>query len=398
MLGSDCIQVTQSKEVFTHEVFTEDSPNYWKIKPNGKVRVDVFMYSIFAGYQDFQTAIPNTNFTAEELRGLTYITEENSSFLTERYWGLGKFYNFNETIGCMYEDLQKLDYVGSAEKFDGSCITYVNLFGVWMPKTKRFFSGEAIDSCPEMTEEFSTFLQVAYENNLQPFFEIVSPNHKLVVSHEETRLKLIWYRDLNTGEYIFPEDGNVKAGWALAHVPFIDTVYYVKTKEFIDEVTETQMMKNAEGKVHVFRDPKTQALKLVKQKSLWYYSMLGLSKKELRVSDVLGIWLTGHQDDVSALFFEQPEKKEFVDQFTEKMRNYYDVWEERIYNWFELCATTKELSAFVKKTPGSKIHSKLIFDTFKGNSRRFELKEGLRRDLVRVAESTKRAKEWWSSL
>lgn len=396
MIMSDCLLVTQTNDKFIHETFTQTTENYWKQRPTRPVRVDTFSYSIFAGYSDFQSLIPNTNFTARELRGLTFVTEDCSPHLTERYWGLSKFHNLNETIGYMQPELEKLEYIGSSEKYDGSCIIYVNINGTWMPKTGRYFSGEAIDNCPPMDEHLNRFLEACYGEEIQPIFEVISPNHKLVVDNKESALCLLWYREMHTGKYLQPENAPPYIR-GFASKASIKESFYQPLADTLEEVFDlTSNMKNSEGCVHVFKD--NNELRLVKQKSLWYLSMQGIKlakKQQLTIHNLINLWLLDSLDDAFSFITDNEVLKQ-ANQFREYMKNYMDLVEETSNFALRSSSNSKELNSTIRKYPELFIHKDTLHKHFSGKDLYIPLTKKLRNDLKSL--SKKKANEWWNQV
>jgi len=105
----------------------------------------------------------------------------------------------------MYDDVKDLEIVRIANKEDGSAIRFFMLNGELAAKTKFSLESEQVGIAMQVVEndaKLKTFILKTLEDGLAALFEIVSPLNKIVLSYNETALKLLQLRDEETGEYL----------------------------------------------------------------------------------------------------------------------------------------------------------------------------------------------------
>lgn len=111
----------------------------------------------------------------------------------------------NKENSWMYEDLKDLEIVNIANKEDGSAIRFIEINGELKAKTKFSFEAEQAELAMSVVDNDSNlkeFIIETLENNLTALFELVSPLNKIVLSYNETDLKLLQLRDDETGKYL----------------------------------------------------------------------------------------------------------------------------------------------------------------------------------------------------
>jgi hypothetical protein len=105
----------------------------------------------------------------------------------------------------MYDDVKDLEIVRVANKDDGSAIRFLMLNGELVAKTKFSLEAEQTNLAMAVVNNNPTlkaFIFKTLELGLAALFEIVSPMNKIVLSYNETDLKLLQLRDEANGEYL----------------------------------------------------------------------------------------------------------------------------------------------------------------------------------------------------
>ena len=158
--------------------------------------IEVFNYRL-ASAADF------VNEAAEELRGLTFVKQNDGSW--KRFIMLHKFFNVNQCYGYMLEDLADRKVVHMQHKFDGSMIRFI-----WagrhniVAKTKMGFDNEqaiAANRLLHSDENLYTFVRDSLNKRQAAIFEYVAPTNRIVIPYKEEMLILLQVRDEKTGEY-----------------------------------------------------------------------------------------------------------------------------------------------------------------------------------------------------
>ena len=165
--------------------------------------VEVFNYRL-AQHSDFKKE------NAEELRGLTFVKQDDGSW--KRFIMLHKFFNVNQTEGYMLEDLAGTTVVSCQTKFDGSMIRFI-----WVgphnivAKTKMGFDNEqaiAANRILQENETLYTFVRDSLNKGHAAIFEYVAPANRIVVPYKEEELVLLQVRDEKTGKYLDVNDAD----------------------------------------------------------------------------------------------------------------------------------------------------------------------------------------------
>ena len=92
--------------------------------------VAVYNYRL-ASLTDFTRPVENdTSLSAFELLGLTFVEQDDGSW--ERWLSMSKFFNVNETLGYIADDLVNKPITGIYDKMDGSLIQFVKIRGEWL--------------------------------------------------------------------------------------------------------------------------------------------------------------------------------------------------------------------------------------------------------------------------
>jgi len=106
----------------------------------------------------------------------------------------------------MFDDLKELEICRVANKEDGSAIRFLIVNDELVAKTKFSFEAEQTKMAMEVVNnnnnKLKSFIFDTLNNGLTALFELVSPFNKIVLSYNETDLKLTQLRDDVTGNYL----------------------------------------------------------------------------------------------------------------------------------------------------------------------------------------------------
>lgn len=232
-------------------------------------KVSVFNYRL-PQYMDFLVPVEGKDYDAHELRGLTYVFNEDGS-LFERYLMLNKFWNINQVTETLFDKVKDKKIKSVYNKEDGSLITFVKLpNGKVVAKTKMGFDNEQALVANELyTKNVSIqkFVESQLEKSFVTMWEYVSFKNKIVLDYKETELILLRVRNNKNGEYV---DVDKFRGLGFRVVESVkidfDLVSIMKWLETAVDV---------EGVVITFEDDM-----MVKSKSAWYMARHHLLTKE----------------------------------------------------------------------------------------------------------------------
>ena len=121
---------------------TIESPFYETKIEIDKYKVSIFNYRL-AQHNDFlQPLKDNSDKDALELRGITFIFNDDGS-LFKRYILLEKFFNLNQVSTSMYSIVKNYKIKNINNKEDGSLVTFIKLpNGKVLGKTKMSFDND----------------------------------------------------------------------------------------------------------------------------------------------------------------------------------------------------------------------------------------------------------------
>lgn len=111
----------------------------------------------------------------------------------------------NKENSWMYDDVKDLKITRVANKDDGSAIRFLILNGELVAKTKFSLEAEQTQlamSVVNSNEKLKAFILKTLNMGLCALFEIVSPFNKVVLSYNETSLRLLQLRVEDTMEYL----------------------------------------------------------------------------------------------------------------------------------------------------------------------------------------------------
>jgi len=216
---------------------------------------------LLAGFMDFMEPIKgNGDLKAFELRGLTFIQQEDGSWKHQLM--LHKFFNMNQTIGYMHEDVKDKKIISVASKEDGSLIGFAPFESKARAKSKFSFQSDqaiAAQNIYENEPEIKRLVDHCLANDLSPLFEYVAPDNRIVVLYPRPELRFLQVRVNKTGEYLD------------IHSPEFEGYDVLKAKRFnktLDElIKDADEVEGVEGWVVTYPD------QMMKIKTQWYFAL-----------------------------------------------------------------------------------------------------------------------------
>ncbi len=209
----------------------------------------------------------------------------------------------------MYDDVKDLKIKKVANKEDGSAIRFLIINGDLVAKTK--FSLEAEQTVMAMTvvnknTRLKEFILKTLDLGLTALFEIVSPFNKIVLSYNDTSLKLLQLRVDETGEYldIYNHELVKEFNVLVAEEEELHT---------LDELlTMAETVENKEGWVITFENGK-----MAKIKTHWYLSLHSILTSGLQEHKLIEKILNEEIDDLLAFIpIENTEERDFINEMT----------------------------------------------------------------------------------
>ncbi len=292
MTREKCLKIVEQTDAF-YKVETEIQG----------YKAEMYNYRL-AGYTDFK------DYNAWELRGICFIYNDVLD-KWNKFIALPKFFNLNQTEDYMYDDLKDNIIIRLQEKLDGSMITFVRLPNNKIAaKSKMSFISPQAQEANKILEEnvnYYQFVDYMLKTNMTPIFELVGPHNQIVLSYNNTELKLLQIRNcdglfIDTSLYI--EKFKLKSA-ILFEKDFCDIDYLIASKK---------RASNIEGWVVTHKEG------MYKIKTDWYMQMHGLVTDALRENLLIKTILDGNIDDILAQL-DDSEKKTFIIE-TEKKVNY----------------------------------------------------------------------------
>ena len=209
----------------------------------------------------------------------------------------------------MYEDVKDLEIVRIADKDDGSAIRFMNINGELVAKTKFSFEAEQTKlamTVVDANHKLKDFILKTLDSGLVALFEIVSPFNKVVLSYNETSLRLLQIRDEATGEYLDIYNNDLVKEFGITCA----TQEPLHTLEELFKMAET--VENKEGWVITFSNGK-----MAKVKTRWYMNLHGILSDGLKENKLVKKILEEEIDDVLAFIpVENTEERDFINEMT----------------------------------------------------------------------------------
>ena len=271
---NECQALTQTSEAFyCTSTIVEDQV------------VEMYDYRL-AGYTDF---FPEDGNNWTELRGLTFVQQADGSW--ERNILLQKFFNINQTIGWMYDDVKNKAITRIQNKEDGSVISFVEFAnGKVRAKSKMsFISPQAVmaQEVYDNDEALRSAIEYSFRMGATMVFELVSPENQIVLEYQNTELRLLQVREYDGRYHPNPNLIAEKEGLTYSETFSHKTLYDLLT---LKETSQD----NIEGWVVTFNDGQMAKIKTNK-----YLSLHGLIGPDaFRENLLVQTILEGNIDDV----------------------------------------------------------------------------------------------------
>lgn len=266
--------------------------------------ISIFNYRLAQPVMFYQPIKGNTEMTAHELRGLTFVWNKDGT-LYNRYLLLDKFFNLNQHECSTYNLLKDQPIKEVAFKEDGSVASFVKLpNGRIIGKSKAsFISDQAIEISKiyETNNYIKNLVDWCLQQDIVPVFEYVSPRNRIVLKYGKTDLILIKLRNNITGEYISIKDLPTSTLDGITIVKNIDAT--------LDElIAKCETDTGYEGYVVTFDTGKMVKLKLVE-----YCNLHNLHTQDLHREDAIVYLIINEQiDDILCQLEDGDERKKMV--------------------------------------------------------------------------------------
>lgn len=266
--------------------------------------VSIFNYRL-AMPPIFYRPIPNSDITAHELRGLTFVFNTNGS-LYKYFLLMDKFFNLNQHECSTYSLLKDQPIKNITYKEDGSITSFIQLpNGKVVGRSKASFeSYQASEACLIYSENksISKLVDWCFNNDLIAIFEYVSPKNRVVLQYTKTELVLIKVRNNSTGEYFDIENIPASILEGVSIVEYFDNL----TLEDLIAKCETDI--GYEGFVVTFQNNK-----MIKLKLLDYCAKHNLHTEDLHREDAIIYLIVENQiDDILCQLDKDDERRQTI--------------------------------------------------------------------------------------
>jgi len=210
----------------------------------------------------------------------------------------------------MYDDVKDLKITRIGDKEDGSCIRFLMLNGELVAKTKFSFEAEQTEMAMNVVnadKRLKDFILKTLDDGLVALFEIVSPFNKIVLSYNNTSLKLLQLRVEDTGEYLDIYNNE------LINKFNIDCAKQEPLHTLDELLTMAETIEDKEGWVVTF-----ESGKMAKVKTKWYMELHNLINDGLKEHKLIKKILDDEVDDILAFIpVENTEERDFINEMTE---------------------------------------------------------------------------------
>jgi T4 RnlA family RNA ligase len=315
--------------------------------------ISIFNYRL-ATPQNFKNPILDKNISANELRGLTFVFD-NDGKVWKRFLLLDKFWNMNQSECSMYSVVKNYKIKNIYSKEDGSIASFIQLPNgkVYGRSKTSFISDQAIEiqKIYDNWPNIQTFVNWCMNNDIVPIFEYVAPTNRIVVPYANTDLILLRMRDNATGEYLDIDN-------------YVDKLDGISIAENIkgltlDDLVELKSVESGkEGWIVQFENGK-----MIKIKTEWYSRLHGLFTMELeRENTLIALIINETIDDVlSQLGETETKKREEVQKITDVINNFIKNKSEEIDELMkEFKGDVRDFAIKNKKNPNFKFCMDII--------------------------------------
>jgi T4 RnlA family RNA ligase len=208
-----------------------------------------------------------------EMRGLSFLENQNNNTIS-RYLSLRKFYNLNEREDTSLKNLKDKKINSITLKEDGSLISFLNINGKAIAKTRNGMKSVSTILSNKFVEEnhLNDSIIKMINKGYYPFFEITGLDNIVVIIYPKTSLTLLQIRDKN-GNYLDRKEIFKLCEEVGFPKKFIVKEFPLTSLEDLHKLSKT--VTNIEGWVVMF-----DSQNMVKIKTRWY-----LDEKEKLYSD-----------------------------------------------------------------------------------------------------------------
>lgn len=230
----------------------------------------------------------------KECRGIVF--DKNGKIAARPFH---KFFNVNEIGATQEKDIQWQNIVRVEPKLDGSQIYFVPTEGkLWLPRTKKSFRSEVamavskLDVCRDGT--VARLLDTVSKEHTA-IFEYISPDNRVVVPYDETKLVLLTIRENVSGRYLDREEIlgiAAKAKWPQDWISKVEPV--IASQSLLTLAKEYKKL-DVEGWVLVDHSGERYKVKTLP------YHQVHRAVSYLEPVHILKAWANGQTDDLVSL-------------------------------------------------------------------------------------------------
>lgn len=209
--------------------------------------IETFGYR-YAEYNNFINPLIDSDINALELKGISFIYDEEDSYNYNIMFH--KFWELNQYEHTMYDKFKGLKIKKVMLKEDGNLISFVKFPNdKILAKTKKGIKNIHCDISNYFYNEnknYRDFISFCLENDIVPLFEVIGKDIGLFIEYEGLDLILLNLRNNKTGEYINFEDINYD----------LSTITKIKTYDYdLDTLIDmSNYVKGIEGWVIQFEN------------------------------------------------------------------------------------------------------------------------------------------------
>ena len=303
---------------------------------------------------------------------------------------INKFFNYKEN-----QEIEKyhsqFDEIEVYDKMDGSLITAFFIENVLFVKSKNSFDTPQANMAYEYIIEnknYFYFIYECYRIGLYPQFELISPDNRIVVLYNETKLVLLALRyvdnDTKTIKYM---DYNDMVDMAEAfHIEYVNAHNY--TLDDLLHMKKTQ--ENVEGWVIKSKSDLPPFAQFAKIKTDWYLERHRLYN--LSLSDMIKLILDEKIDDIMEIIPNKKYVEDVMDKLSRIYEKYYkDVME--ILNDFRNGMSMKDIAQKYRFIENSKNKQNPAFVIFT-KLRKMHIDDAIKEYILFNTRKEKMAKEF----
>lgn len=347
-------------------------------------QVEMYNYRL-ASFTDFDDN------DAYELRGLTFV---NNNGTWERFLAMEKFFNVNQTINWMYDDLKDKAISSISDKLDGSLIQFIRFpDGTVRAKSKMSFTSVQAEMAQKIYDEnpnYKEMIDNSISDGYTIIFELTSPFNQVVLGYDDTRLQVLQVRSQD-GTYLkitqdvmdlFKDhDISYAEHNSFSKLSLEDLLFLKKTSQ------------NIEGWVVTFTDGQK-----AKVKTDWYLRLHGIITAGTRENLLIETILEDNIDDVMAQV--TGEKLKFINGVTTKVQHKFNEMvveaislKDKFVNEFK--SDRKEFSLVYSK---HELFSVIMRNINKLDDFESAAEASVKEHILKVTNSLGKAKEWLDNI